>query len=494
MEQITALVKEIEAFCRKAGLAETTFGRQAVNDGKLMGRLREGKGITLKTMERARSYIANYAPGPTRSAAKDAPPTDKGPMNGPRRMTGAGPAGAPQMRAEAAQRLAPKKPEGVGKTVGDETQAKNFRFYDNRQKYLMFVNTCNEKWVVADSVAKELALISPQPPAMRVFDAGMGDGTVLTQVMRKMHKKYPNVPFYVVGKEISLEDVRLTLEKLPDRFYEHPATVMVITNLYYTEAPWLSPRSMNVAAALNWKEVALSGSSAADYDEQIKDLQAFLADGWQVKASAKTGNPLYVRPSVLILYREDHKFMLDRVLPRRGQNDANYDLVIASQPYRSRMPTEFKVEKVLAPLARSLGPGGRMIVVHSSGDDPGLEIVRKIWPGEEPFVTDRHTLLRVMKHELGKSERDLNFNTYADNRAIFQYQMHTLPTEIGEAIGTSTLFAAWNAAVYVAQIEDQRLESVMKDGTYLEATRDVLQKHGGLWFNDESFVISRRKK
>ncbi len=26
----------------------------------------------------------------------------------------------------------------------------DFRFYDNRQKYLMFVNTCSEKWVVAE--------------------------------------------------------------------------------------------------------------------------------------------------------------------------------------------------------------------------------------------------------------------------------------------------------------------------------------------------------
>ena len=33
--------------------------------------------------------------------------------------------------------------------------------------------------------------------------------------------------------------------------------------------------------------------------------------------------------------------------------------------------------------------------------------------------------------------------------------MHTLPGEV-EPIGTSTLFAAWNAAIYVAQIEDVR--------------------------------------
>jgi hypothetical protein len=31
------------------------------------------------------------------------------------------------------------------------------------------------------------------------------------------------------------------------------------------------------------------------------------------------------------------------------------------------------------------------------------------------------------------------------------------------------------------------------EATYLEATREILQKHGGLWFLDESYVISRRR-
>jgi hypothetical protein len=71
--------------------------------------------------------------------------------------------------------------------------------------------------------------------------------------------------------------------------------------------------------------------------------------------------------------------------------------------------------------------------------------------------------------------------------------MHTLPSEIGDAIGTSTLFAAWNAAVYVAQIEDQRLSEAIASSAWLDATREVLRKHGGLWFWDESFVISRKR-
>ncbi len=68
-----------------------------------------------------------------------------------------------------------------------------------------------------------------------------------------------------------------------------------------------------------------------------------------------------------------------------------------------------------------------------------------------------------------------------------------LPDEVSGPIGTSTLFAAWNAAIYVAQIEDVRLSEVVRDGRYLEATDRVLKKHGGLWFNDETYVISRRR-
>ena len=96
---------------------------------------------------------------------------------------------------------------------------------------------------------------------------------------------------------------------------------------------------------------------------------------------------------------------------------------------------------------------------------------------------------------MGKTHRDLNFNAYADKRALFRYKMHTLPTEVGGGggIGTSTLLAAWNAAVYVAQIEDTRLDEVMGSRAYLDATAAVLRKHEALWFTDESFVVSRRR-
>src|SRR6516164_3394277 len=209
------ILDRITEFCRYADMAESTFGRRAVNDGKLVHRLREGKRITIDTLDRIQAYIA--------ASMGAAPP-----------------------------------PRGLQVREEKRDPRSNFRFFENRQKYLLFVHTCSEKRVIADRIGLELSSIHPRPPALRVFDAGIGDGTVLARVLRLMHVRFPHMPFYVAGKELSLEDVRLTLEKVPDRLFEHPATVFVLTNMYYAEAPWLAPRSPAAAAGMIWHEVALT--------------------------------------------------------------------------------------------------------------------------------------------------------------------------------------------------------------------------------------------
>ncbi|MGZ5127674.1 MAG: hypothetical protein ACXWC1_33325 [Burkholderiales bacterium] len=213
-----ALLEEISDYCRRHGLAESTFGRLAINDGKLTRRLRSGGRVTNETLVRMQAFMRS---GETPLRRK--------------------PSGLAKGHARTAR---------VSVQVPSKEAEAKFRLYDNRQKYLLFVTTCSEKWVIADRVSRELVNIHPRPPAVRVFDAGVGDGTILTRVMRAMHQRFPTVPFNIVGKEISLEDVRLTLEKMPDRFFEHPATCLVMTNMNYTEAPWLTPSSVASATSL----------------------------------------------------------------------------------------------------------------------------------------------------------------------------------------------------------------------------------------------------
>ena len=137
------------------------------------------------------------------------------------------------------------------------------------------------------------------------------------------------------------------------------------------------------------------------------------------------------------------------------------------------------------------GMAGR---IQSAGHDPGLELVQALWPNEDPFSVDRHELIKTLMAHLGSEARHFNFNAGSDQKSHLKYRMHTLPDEISASIGTSTLFAAWNAAIYVSQIEDERLEPVVSSGEYLEATSQILQKHNGLWFNDEAFTVSRKRR
>ncbi len=459
------LLTAVIEFCQEYKMAESTFGRKAVNDGKFVSRLRTGARVTPETFEKVKKFINSS--GNVKSIQID----------------------------NQNLHVLPKEDNVDDKNLFDEkskSKKKNFRFFDNRQKYLLFVSTCSEKEVISKRIGMELGHIKPKPPAIRIFDAGMGDGTVLAGVMREMHHRYPTMPFYISGKEISLEDVRICLSKMSDRLFEHPASVLVFTNLFYSEAPWLKPKSMASSNSMVWKEVALQGGSSHEFAEQLNELRGFLDENWQAGHSPKTGNPIYERPTVLIIYREDHKFLLSDVIPKQDVKKADYDLVLASQPYRLRVSSEVKSRNVLLPLVRSLGRGGRLIGIHSSGDDPGHQILKEIWPNDNPFVSDRHSLLKAVKNELGSDARHYNIKANSDNRSIFKYTMHSLPSELEASIGTSTLFAAWNAATYVGQIDEQRLETAMRSVDYLSITQKALKKYGGLWFNDESYTISRK--
>ena len=51
------LLDAISDFCRQNQMAESTFGRRAVNDGKFVSRLRDGARITPETLARVRAFM-----------------------------------------------------------------------------------------------------------------------------------------------------------------------------------------------------------------------------------------------------------------------------------------------------------------------------------------------------------------------------------------------------------------------------------------------------
>jgi hypothetical protein len=54
------------------------------------------------------------------------------------------------------------------------------------------------------------------------------------------------------------------------------------------------------------------------------------------------------------------------------------------------------------------------------------------------------------------------------------------------------VLATWNAAAYVAQIDEKRLSEAMHSGAWEDAVRRVMEREPRIWFEDEAYVIVRR--
>ena len=366
---------------------------------------------------------------------------------------------------------------------------KNFRFYDNRQKYLLFVTTTNEKNQIADFIRPHINKIKPTKPGIKIFDAGMGDGSLLMNVMRQCHESKPNIPLLVSTKEISIEDVRLGLEKLPDRFIEHKNTVFVISNLHYAEAANLKSNNPAKQKKINWNIVKLKGNTSLDFAEQLRSQNSFLEKKWNIEINKKNGNPTYKEPSVMIIYREDQEFNVNELIPIKNNSTNKFDLIIASQPYRSRISAEKKVKYVIQPMIDALKPKGKLLTIHASGNDPANKIIKKIWPKENPFPSLSNSIIHYLKKNLDKNLlAKLNFK----DKKIIKCKLRALPNELTGSIATSLIFSAWNASIYVNQIDDDKVMKVEKSKNYEDVVQKIVTKNKGLYFNNEIFVIEKK--
>ena len=74
---------------------------------------------------------------------------------------------------------------------------KEFRFFDSRQKYLLFVTTTNEKNILAERITSLVKSIIPKKPALKIFDAGLGENPMPPpKCMVEAVKKYAHLKHY----------------------------------------------------------------------------------------------------------------------------------------------------------------------------------------------------------------------------------------------------------------------------------------------------------
>ena len=140
-------------------------------------------------------------------------------------------------------------------------------------------------------------------------------------------------------------------------------------------------------------------------------------------------------------------------------------------------------------MIRALKSKGKLLTIHASGKDPANEIIRKIWPKEDPFPSLGNSIISYLKKNLDK---DLLSNLSFGEKRIIKCKLRALPTEISGGIATSLVFSAWNASIYVNQMDDDKVMKVEKTKNYEKVVQNIVAKNKGLYFNNEIFVIEKK--
>lgn len=461
-----AIVGIIRKFCEKHGVAESTFGRLSVNDGKLVSRISSGSRIEPDTARRVADYMRRADRGEFRLRGR------------PRR----------------------KKDQSAAETMADlisqETSVRtagSFAFHEQRQRFHVFANTTNESWVLADRLAADLCQISPGPEGIRIFYAPMDNGIALTRTLRAVHARFPDTPVLVVLKGRGLEDLRNTMGRLVDRISEHPLSVFVLTNLYVREALVLEKLSDDNQHPVSRRDLRLEGTKSHGYQLQVAETYEGLSREWLIHQGI-LGQPVYARPSIVTVYRKDRRERLVNLIPRPGKAEIAFDYCLLNHAYLQSHTMHFRIEHILKPTALALAPGGQMTVVQAHGSDPAHEIVRKVWPDQPlPFIS-RHDVMQALRRGLAASKREFSFSGLTDANSLFRFDMHTLPILDDMEIGALSLSSAWNNAIYFAEVKEDLAQAAAREGKrYLDVTREVLRRHGGLWFANETFRVTRTR-
>ena len=465
-EEPEAILAVVRSFCKEKGIAESTFGRLAVNDGKFVRRIASGSRIAPETAKRVEAFIGK---------------TNRGEI---------------MLRGRPRRKKIESGAFKMAELISQETSIRtrgDFAIHEQRHRSHIFAATTNESWVHADVMANDLQGITPGPNGFRIFYSPMDNGTTLVRVLRALHALHSDVPVQVVIKGWGLEDLRNTISRMVDRLIEHPLTVFVLTNLYTREAVHLRKSAEEGPQDLIWTNLPLEGKRSYDYQLQVGALFENLAEQWTV-VQGKDNLPEYALPSVVCVYRDDKAGELRDLIPEENGDPLEFDYCFLNHPFLHSHSMTFRTAYVLTPIIEHLVPNGMARVVQSYGEDPAHEIIHRVTDGKAFPCVSRHEIISSLKKSLGAKQKHVSFSGLTDTKSLYRFDMHTLQI-IGEddtgALSLS-LQSAWSNAVYFGQLKEELAQAMHREGMhYLNVTRDVLLERRGLWFVNETFAIKR---
>jgi len=359
------------------------------------------------------------------------------------------------------------------------------RFFDNRLKYLSFIQNTSEKRAISMELAPYIASMPKNRTFLRVLDAGTGDGTIKSNVIKTFHKYHPYTSLLITGKEISYEDLKNTLEKMPDRFVEHPNLLVSMTNVKFAELGHIENNKKLKGKKIKTYTLVLKEDNSYDFHYQINKLNTFIKKYWGIEIDNKSRTS-YAHPCLIRIYREDHKRYLEPFIDNNYGNN-NYDLVIASQAYRAASDVKTKVNNVIAPLMRLLNKDGKLLITHSCGNDTVEKIIKIAWKDKNPFPNSAKDIIKFLKSN-PVAENTKHF--YSKPKS-YTFNFKGSPDQtISELFGHG-VDAKWANILYIAQIPEKDIQEIEKSLKAKRKIQKAILNEQKIFFKNEIFTITK---
>ena len=361
------------------------------------------------------------------------------------------------------------------------------RFFDDRLKYLSFIQNTGEKKAISLKLYPHIANMSKNKSYLRVLDAGTGDGTIKSNVIKSFHKYHPYTSLLITGKEISYEDLKNTLDKMPDRFVEHPNLLVTMTNVKFSELGLIENSKKIKNKKVKEFNLVLNSNNSFDFNDQISGvaLGNFIKKNWGIEIDNKSRTS-YSNPCVIRIYRKDNEKHLKQFINNDYENN-NYDLIIASQAYRAASSVKLKVSNVIGPLMRLLNKSGKLLITHSLGGENVQKILKVGFKDIEAFPNQAKDIIEFLKNNpFGEN----NIYTFSKPKN-YNFQFKKTPDQtVTELFGHNT-DAKWANILYVGQIPEKDIQKLEKNTKLYNRVKRMIDKTAVIEFKNEIFAITK---
>ena len=363
------------------------------------------------------------------------------------------------------------------------------RFFDDRLKYLSFIQNTGEKKAISEKIYSHIAGLSQNKSYLRVLDAGTGDGTIFSNIVKSFHKHHPYTSLLITGKEVSYEDLKNTLEKMPDRFVEHPNLLITMSNVKFSELGSIESSNKIKDKRVKKINLVLKSDNSFDFNSQISGakLGNFIKKNWGIEIDNK-GRTSYSSPCIIRIYREDNEKHLKQFLSNDYKNN-KYDFIVASQAYRAASSAKVKVNNVIGPLMRLLNKSGKLIVTHSCGGESVQKILKLAFKDKEAFPNNAKDIIEHLKDNPFGENNIYKFL----NPISYYFKFKKSPDKtVTELFGHNT-DAKWANILYVGQIPEKDILNIEANQRLYNKVKKAINTAGKIQFKNEIFSIVRQR-